>query len=110
MKSGYKSTAQSRRLRIARKVAGYSRSQMAAFLAVPRRQYLAYEQGAPIPAGILDVICAVTRCSRGYFRKGLSFASHRPVIHRAGNMVTRLNLCGAPCTVGGGWCLEQCEH
>lgn len=101
--------ASAHRLRLARRAAGLTRSQLARALGIPRRQYLAYEEGAPLPPHLLSALCALTRCSRQYFLTGEHFSPHQTVFHADGNLAVRLNLCGAPCTVGQSWCTEGCK-
>jgi transcriptional regulator with XRE-family HTH domain len=99
-----------RRLRLARRAAGYSKSRLARALKIPRRVYVAYEAGAPFPESLMPALCVLTRCAARYFTTGAKFEQHQVVFHADGNVAVRLNLCGAPCTIGTGWCTEACEH
>lgn len=96
------------RLKSARRAAGYTKAFMAECLGVPRRQYAAYEAGAPMPMHKLMLVCAVTRCSLTYFQTGEGFERHSDVYLTVENVATKLNMCGRPCTVGPRWCTEEC--
>lgn len=62
--------AAARRLRMARRAAGYTKGQMASLLGLPRRQYRAHEAGAPMSDDMLLMVSAITGCPPGYFRTG----------------------------------------
>lgn len=97
------------RLRAARKAAGYTKAGIAELIGVPKSQYQAYEDGAPLPAGLMPILCAVTRCAPQYFLRGEGFPEKRVVYITAGNVSTRLNMCGKPCSVCNKWCTENCQ-
>ncbi len=110
MVSTSKARSIARRVRLARRAAGISRRQAAKALGIPRGAYACFERSLIMPGGLLVKFCALTRVSPEYLLRGEQFDPHQSKVLRSGNLVTKLNMCGAPCPYGHFWCDERCLH